>query len=98
MSTNSTGVGLHTRFESALKVIKSGLGAEYGMIINGQDHFCEEKFEDSSPIDTNLVLGVFQKGSEEDAQKALTAAREAFPSWSGKPWQEESKLCAELQM
>jgi 1-pyrroline-5-carboxylate dehydrogenase len=83
---------LHTRFEAALEVIKSGLGAEYGMIINGQDHFCEDKFEDISPIDTNLVLGVFQKGGVEDAQKALAAARNAFPAWSDKPWQERVEI------
>jgi len=83
---------LHSRFESALGVIKSSLGAEYGMIINGQDHFCEEKFEDSSPIDKNLVLGVFQKGDGEDARKALAAARKAFPAWSGTPWQERVEI------
>ncbi|MFN2159350.1 MAG: aldehyde dehydrogenase family protein [Anaerolineales bacterium] len=83
---------LHTRFEAALEGIKSDLGAEYGMIIDGQDHFCDVKFEDKSPIDTDLILGVFQKGDINDAQKALTAARKAFPTWSGMPWQERVEI------
>ena len=30
---------LHTRFEQALAKVKANLGKEYGMIINGKDHF-----------------------------------------------------------
>ena len=55
---------LHTRFEEALAKIRANLGQEYGMIINGKDRFAEEKFENRSPTNTNVVLGVFQKGTE----------------------------------
>jgi 1-pyrroline-5-carboxylate dehydrogenase len=83
---------LHTRFDEALKNTKARLGAEYGMIINGKDHFASEKFEDHSPIDTEMLLGVFQKGTERDAEAALEAARKAFPVWSGMKWQERVAL------
>lgn len=83
---------LHERFEDALKDFKSNLGKEYGMIIHGKDYFTAEKFDDLSPIDTGVTLGVFQKGGAEDAKKALEAAREAFPAWSGLPWQERVSL------
>jgi 1-pyrroline-5-carboxylate dehydrogenase len=83
---------LHTRFENALASLKSKLGSEYGMIIAGKDHFSAEKFENRSPIDTEMVLGVFQKGSAEDAGMALSAARKAFPGWSSTPWQERVAL------
>jgi len=83
---------LHTRFEDALASLKSKLGSEYGMIIAGKDHFSAEKFENRSPIDTDMVLGVFQKGSAEDAGIALSAARVAFPGWSSTPWQERVAL------
>ena len=83
---------LHTRFEDALASLKSKLGSEYGMIIAGKDHFSAEKFENRSPIDTDMVLGVFQKGSAEDAGIALSAARGAFPGWSSTPWQERVAL------
>ena len=79
---------LHTRFEDALEKVKSNLGQEYGMIINGEDHFSKSKFEDFSPINTDLLLGVFQKGSAQDAELALSAARNAFPTWSRMPWQD----------
>lgn len=83
---------LHTRFEQALEKVKAGLGKEYAMIINGQDRYAEEKYENSSPIDMDMVLGVFQKGNTQDAEEALEAARKAFPGWSGKQWQERVEL------
>jgi hypothetical protein len=76
---------LHTRFEDALAEVKAGLGKEHGMIIGGRERFVEDKFEDRSPADTDVVLGVFQKGSARDAQDALAAARRAVPVWSGMP-------------
>jgi 1-pyrroline-5-carboxylate dehydrogenase len=83
---------LHARFDEALGNVKVKLGTEYGMIIDGKDIFSAEKFEDRSPVDTNVVLGVFQKGTAQDAQAALTAARAAFPTWSHTPWQERVAL------
>jgi len=83
---------LHTRFEAALAGAKAGLGAEYGMIIGGKERFADEKFEDRSPADTSVVLGVFQKGTARDANEALAAARKAFPLWSGMRWQDRVAL------
>jgi 1-pyrroline-5-carboxylate dehydrogenase len=83
---------LHTRFDEALAKVKASLGKEHGMIIGGKDVFADEKFEDRSPADTEVVLGVFQKGSEQHAQAALASAREAFPRWSKMKWQERVAL------
>lgn len=83
---------LHTRFEEALVKTRANLGKEYGMMINGQERFAEQKFEDRSPANTDVVLGVFQKGTAQDAQDALAAARKAFPKWSGMKWQDRVKL------
>ena len=83
---------LHTQFEEALQKVKANLGKEFGMIIDGKDHFVDEKYENFSPANNEQVLGVFQKGSEEDAEAALAAARKAFPVWSGMKWQERVSL------
>jgi 1-pyrroline-5-carboxylate dehydrogenase len=58
------------------------------MYINGQERTAEERFEKVSPMDTDLVMGYFQKGTEEDAQDAIDAARAAFDGWRKTPWQE----------
>ena len=84
---------LHTRFDEALTRMKaSGLGKEHAMIIDGKEVYAAEKFEDRSPANTDVVLGVFQKGTAEDANRALAAARKAFPMWSHTPWQERIAL------
>ena len=83
---------LHTRFDQALTDVRARLGAEHAMMINGQDRLAAEKFEDRSPANTDLVLGIFQKGSAQDATDALAAARRAFPLWSHTPWQERVAL------
>jgi 1-pyrroline-5-carboxylate dehydrogenase len=83
---------LHMRFEEALGKLKAGFGKEYGMIIDGKDRFSQEKFEDRSPVNTDVVLGVFQKGNEKDAHDALAAARKAASLWSRMRWQDRVTL------
>jgi 1-pyrroline-5-carboxylate dehydrogenase len=83
---------LHTRFDQAIADQKARLGQEYAMIIDGKDVFADEKFEDRTPINTEIVLAVMQKGNAQHAQAALAAARKAFPVWSGMPWQERVRL------
>ena len=79
---------LHSRFDAALKKLKSSLGKEHAMIINGKEVLAAEKFEDRNPANTDEVLGIFQKGSAQDALAATAAARKAFEKWSRTPWQE----------
>lgn len=83
---------LHTNFEQALDQTRANFGKEYGMIVAGKERFAEQKFEDYSPIDTSQLLSVFQKGTAADAEAALAAARQAFPSWKGMHWQERVAL------
>lgn len=83
---------LHTHFEQALAKVKANLGKEYGMMIGGKDVYTAEKIEDHSPTNTDIVLGVFQKGGEHEALDALAAARKAFPVWSHMKWQERVRL------
>jgi 1-pyrroline-5-carboxylate dehydrogenase len=83
---------LHTRFDEALEKVRDGLGKEHAMIIDGKDHYSEDKFEDISPANTEVILGIFQKGSAQDAHDALAAARRAFPLWSGMKWQDRVAL------
>jgi 1-pyrroline-5-carboxylate dehydrogenase len=83
---------LHTRFEAALAEKKAHLGEEYAMIIDGKEVKTDEKFENRSPIDTGMVLGIFQKGNAETANLAVGAAKKAFPAWSHTPWEKRVEL------
>jgi 1-pyrroline-5-carboxylate dehydrogenase len=83
---------LHTRFDEALTELKQNLGQEHAMIIGGKERFSDQKFEDRSPTDTDVVLGIFQKGTPQDAHDAVEAAKKAFPMWSRMPWQDRVAL------
>ncbi len=78
---------MHLRYEAALAEVKANLGREYGMFVGGHDRLSAQKFEKRSPINTDWMLGVFQRGTPQDADDALTAARKALPGWSATPWQ-----------
>lgn len=82
----------HTQYEDDLQKLKSTFGNEYPMIINGEKVFSDEKFEDRSPINTDQVIGIFQKGNENHANAAVEAAKTAFEIWRKTPWQERVRL------
>ncbi len=79
---------LHAAYEAAVIAAKQNFGQTFPLIIGGEERRAVETFRDTSPIDTGLLLGYFQKGSRQDALDAITAARSAFPAWGRRPWQE----------
>jgi 1-pyrroline-5-carboxylate dehydrogenase len=80
---------LQSAYDEAIDRVKAGwLGTEVPMFINGEKVYAEEKFESFSPINTEVHLCTAQKGTVEQAQAALAAARAAFPGWCETPWQE----------
>lgn len=83
---------LHTGFDEAVVKLKKNMGKDYGMWIDGKDVFADEKFEDRSPVNTDWVLAVMQKGNADHANQAVAAAHKAFPAWSRTPWQERVKI------
>jgi 1-pyrroline-5-carboxylate dehydrogenase len=83
---------MHKGFDKAVTRLKANLGREYGMIIDGKDVLAESKFEDRSPVNTDWVLGIMQKGDASHANMAIEAARKAFPAWSRVPWQKRVQL------
>ncbi len=83
---------LHKGFDKAVAKLKTNLGREYGMIIDGRDVFANDKYEDRSPVNTDWVLAVMQKGNAAQANMAIEAARKAFPDWSRTPWKKRVQL------
>ncbi len=83
---------LHTGYEAAVEAIKAKLGQDYPMWVDGKDVFTSEKYENRSPINTEMLLGTFQRASAEDTHKALEAAQRAAKDWGRRPWQERIAL------
>ena len=83
---------LHEYYEDALHKARAGLGQAHPMYIAGQWVEARSTFATHSPIDTSLVMGHFQDGTAGDIDRAVQAARAAFPAWRATPWQERVAL------
>ncbi len=79
-------------YDEAVERAKENFGGTFPLFINGQERFADSTFTKFSPVDRSIEMGHFQKGSEQDARDALSAARAAFPAWRKTPWQERVAL------
>jgi len=73
--------------EAALKKVKSELGREYPLIIDGKEITTKDKIVSVNPSDTTQVIGYVSKADEKLAEKALQAALKAFEEWKLIPWE-----------
>jgi 1-pyrroline-5-carboxylate dehydrogenase len=73
----------HVRYERAVSNLDcmKGETTDYPLFINGKTAKPKQYFADSSPIDTDIVVGRFPKGSKADVDTAVAAAQKAAPKW-----------------
>jgi len=79
---------LHNGFEAAAADVRAALGAEHRNLIDGEWRTGDGTFEARSPIDRDLLLGRFAKGTPADVDAAVAAARAAQPAWAATPWRD----------
>jgi acyl-CoA reductase-like NAD-dependent aldehyde dehydrogenase len=79
---------LHSNFDAAVERMRTGLGTTHSMWIDGATRSSELLFDVLSPIDTRLLLGRFARGTRQDVDAAVLAARRAFPGWRALGWGE----------
>jgi hypothetical protein len=85
-------VELHQRFDAAQARVRTQLGNDHPMWIAGQARGGAEHFEVRSPIDRDLLLARFPRGSAADAADAVSAAVAAYPAWAATPWPERVRI------
>ncbi len=90
---------LHALYETGLEKAKTRLGQYHRNFIGGAERDGDGTFEVRSPIDSEILVGTFAKGTRKDAQDAIAAARRAQPAWFRLGWEgrlEILKRAAEL--
>jgi NAD-dependent aldehyde dehydrogenases len=79
---------LHTQFEAGLAATRATLGGHHRNYVAGAWRDGDGTFEVRTPIDRDIVLGTFARGTAADVDEAVAAARAAQPAWSAVPWRE----------
>ena len=77
---------LHAAYEAGLERAKARLGAHHRNFVGGRERDGEGTFEVRSPIDRDVVVGTFARGTRQDVRDAVAAARAAQPAWAATPW------------
>ncbi|MBP1704521.1 MAG: aldehyde dehydrogenase family protein [Chloroflexi bacterium] len=78
---------LHALYEAGLATARAALGAQHGNFIGGDwREGGAGAFLVRSPIDREIVVASFARGTAEDARAAIAAARAAQPAWAATPW------------
>ncbi|MFP4197832.1 MAG: aldehyde dehydrogenase family protein [Methanomassiliicoccales archaeon] len=70
----------------------TGKGKRYPNIINGEERYTDSDYVDTSPHDTTLEIGRFQRATREDAEEAIRAAVDAFHEWEAMDWQDRVSI------
>lgn len=79
----------HALYDSAVTNIRKEFGRTYPNVISAEPVYSNSgTFNDTSPANTETVLGIFQSGTKDDVDKAIGRANEAFQTWSETPWKE----------
>src|SRR6266540_7521508 len=79
---------MHAQFEAALATTRGTFGGPHQNYVDGAWRDGDGTFEVHSPIDTDLLLGTFARGTAADVDDAVAAARRAQPAWAARPWRE----------
>ncbi len=71
--------------KQAVEKVQGELGQEYDIVIGEEKIRCPAKFQSVNPSKPNHVVGVFQKGTPDLVDKAISTAEKAFEEWSRRP-------------
>lgn len=93
--TSGTEEQFHESFEMAIKKVRSNLGKEHPLIIDGKERFSNKKFEIRCPSDSRIILGKFSEATKEDVIDAINSANSAFSEWSLHDYHDRAKIFKE---
>jgi 1-pyrroline-5-carboxylate dehydrogenase len=67
---------------AALRKVRAEFGKEYDLLIAGERRKSSEKLQSLNPSKPSELVGVHQRGSEQDARNAVERAFAYFPTWA----------------
>ena len=84
--------GLHAMLDRAIPAYRATLGGEIPNVVGGEPSTEGRPYDVRSPIDSRILLGTCFEASAMAVERAVAAARKAFPVWAHTPWQERLRI------
>jgi 1-pyrroline-5-carboxylate dehydrogenase len=78
--------------EAALASVRAEFGKEYPIVIGGERIYTQNKFNSYNPSRSSEVVGVFQKGDRDLANKAMEVAVAKFEEWRTVPAEKRAAI------
>ena len=78
---------LQSKYDEAAERMKGELGKEYPFVVNGEERWTDEKYEEPSPIDSDIIIGRFSQATPKDVDDAVAAAKAFQLEWDRMGWQ-----------
>ena len=78
---------MNRAYEAALESVKTRLGKDHGVMVDGEERKDREMFEEVSPIDSSVVVGRYAQATTQDVDDAVAAAKGFAPEWEAWGWE-----------
>ena len=85
-----------SRMEQALEAVKRKLGRSYALDIGGKKVKTKKTFSRFDPAFPDRLIGTIGAAGKEEADRAVSAAQEAFSSWSRTPPEQRAQTLERL--
>ena len=90
--TDYANASLRSQAERALVEVRANLGKIYSPLIDGEYVQTAEIIDSVNPSNPSEIVGKIGLASVEQAEKALNAAKKAFPAWKRTPVKERAEI------
>src|SRR6266496_3137142 len=80
------------KMRKALSEMRTRLGKEYPLVINGEKIFTGKTIASINPSSPDDVVGAVAEAGIAEAERAVKAARDAFEKWRWTPFEERAQL------
>jgi RHH-type proline utilization regulon transcriptional repressor/proline dehydrogenase/delta 1-pyrroline-5-carboxylate dehydrogenase len=80
------------RMRKALSEMRTRLGKEYPLVVNGERVFTGKTIASLNPSSPDIVVGAVAEAGIAEAERAVKAARDAFEKWRWTPFEKRAQL------
>jgi 1-pyrroline-5-carboxylate dehydrogenase len=81
---------------AAWQTVRADLGKEYDLLIAGERRKSTSKLPSVNPSKPSEIVGVHQKGTEQDARDAVEAAHAYLPTWGDVPVEQRADYLVKI--